>query len=538
MANIFNDVQIEKYRHNTFNLSHDRKFSFKMGQLVPILAEEVLPGDKWMGSNSQLVRFAPLIAPMMHKVDIYTHFFFVPNRLLWDNFETFITGGFDGDSSVSHPHPTIEWTPQSNEAMSEGGLGDYLGLPTYKGDGAGDATASVNALPFAAYHKIFEDYFLDENLGSFEEAWKLVDGTNPSNKLQNMKLRAWRKNYFTSALPWTQRGGEVAIPLGDYANIEFNTNSDSNWPPTLGGTNYYFRDSAGNLTSTVDGNASFDGGRLQTDATGHDSEIGPLPNHRVDLSTASAATINELRTAFRLQEWFEKSARGGNRYIENILMHFGVRSSDSRLQRAEFLGGSKQPLQVSEVLQTSASAFTDEAFDPTTPQGNMAGHGISFGNSSGWAMFAEEHGWIIGLMSVLPRADYFQGIPKKFSRMDQFDYAWPSFGHLGEQPIFTKELFFDDSVSDDEVFGYTPRYAEYKFINNSIHGEFRTTLDYWHMAEKFSSKPALNMQFINCDPSTRIFAVPDQDAENLYAHVYHSIKTKRLLPVFGTPRGI
>jgi hypothetical protein len=239
-------------------------------------------------------------------------------------------------------------------------------------------------------------------------------------------------------------------------------------------------------------------------------------------------TINELRRAFRLQEWLEKNARGGTRYIENILAHFGVKSSDSRLQRPEYITGVKSPVVVSEVLQTGQS--------DTTPQGNMAGHGISVTSGRTGSYYCEEHGYIIGIMSVMPKTAYQQGIPKTFLKNDPLDYFWPSFAHIGEQEVQVQELYAYTS-NKENTFGYVPRYAEYKYMPSRVAGDFRTTLDYWHLGRIFDSEPSLNQDFIECTPSatSRIFAVEDPDAQKLYCHVLNKIKAVRPMPKYGTP---
>lgn len=508
---IFSKVKVNKPASNTFDLSHDRKMSLNMGDLVPILALEIVPGDKISMSTSQLLRFAPLVSPVMHQVSVYTHFYFVPNRILWDNWQDFITGGEDGlDASV---FPTIFYN-----TATPGDLKDYMGLPP--GDGA--LNTDVSALPFAAYQTIYNEYYRDQNLIDKVDT-TLKDGSNPTNRaeLLTLRKRAWQHDYFTSALPWTQKGAEATIPLGTSAPLIFE-------PDNSGSKNTIFTDSNGNPVGASGGvETSAAGIMFMQDPPGSNMYADVTNNTTADLSTATAATINDLRNAFRLQEWLEKNARGGSRYIESILSHFGVKSSDARLQRPEFLGGGASPVTISEVLQTSA------ADTEPTPQGNMAGHGISVGANNNFSYFAEEHGYIIGIMSVMPKTAYQQGIPKHFRKFDKFDYYWPSFAHLGEQPILNEELYYDNDGENEEVFGYTPRYAEYKYMNSSVHGEFRTSLDFWHMGRIFANRPNLNEDFITANPTDRIFAV--ETGEKLYCHVYHKIKALRRMPYFGTP---
>ncbi len=521
---IFNEILINKPKSNTFNLSHDRKMSMQMGTLTPTLVMDVLPGDKIKLNSTQMLRFAPMIAPVMHRIDVFTHFFFVPNRLTWSNWEDFITGGEDGlDNSV---FPYIKCDADTTKP---GSLTDYLGIPILPGASTSNQKSEVSALPFAAYSLIFNEYYRDQNLIA-KRPYELVDGyqgDSQSAKLQDLQNRAWQHDYFTSALPWTQKGPEATIPIGSSAPISsdggaiaFQTVTGSQ--PTSGTVNMTTSSGIDSVMTTGNGTLGF----------------GSYTGLEADLSSATASSINDLRQAFRLQEFLEKNARGGSRYIEVIKSHFGVTSSDARLQRPEYLGGGKSPVTISEVLQTSESGVAST--DPT-PQGNMAGHGINVGGSNNFSYYAQEHGYIIGIMSVMPKTAYFQGIPKHFKKFDKFDYYFPSFAHLGEQPITTEEIWATSSVKDDQVFGYTPRYAEYKHMLSSVHGEFRTTLEFWHMARKFDSQPYLNEEFINCDPTERIFAVQGtytDPVEQIYAHIFHDLKATRLMPYFGTPKGV
>ena len=520
---IFSKVAMPRPQTNTFDLSHDRKFSGKIGELMPISVMEVVPGDKFNIKATNLTRFAPLITPIMHQASVYCHFFFVPNRILWPNWENFISGGEDGLADPTFP--TVDLTIPTQYGVQT--LADYLGLPT------GSQVSNVSALPFAAYQKIYQDYYRDENLITKTDV-TLSDGTQSATdiiELSSMKKRAWQHDYFTSALPWTQRGPEATIPLGTSAPINY---SDAgvhtkmvqwNTQPPTPITNF---DSSGTAIET-DG-----GGEFKSASPIGYWNIDNSGNLSADLSQATASSINDLRRAFRLQEWLERNARGGARYIEIITAHFGVRSSDARLQRPEFLGGSSTPITISEVLQTSNTAGATGA--DATPQGNMAGHGVSVGSSNYVSYRAEEHGYIIGIMSVMPKTAYQQGVPKHWKKLDKFDYYWPSFANIGEQPIYNEEIYHQNNATDAEVFGYTPRYAEYKYIPSTVHGTFRTSLDFWHMGRIFSTKPTLNADFIECDSAEvdRVFNVPSGE-EHLYVYLHNEVKATRLMPYFGTP---
>jgi hypothetical protein len=520
-GNIFTQVNMTRPEGNTFDLSHAKKLSCNAGQLVPVLNMEVLPGDKFNIQTAQMVRFAPLVAPLMHQVSVHTHFFFVPNRLVWPNWENFITGGEDGADTSVHPYVDIDISDSTS--FPTGCNADYMGLPV--GTGTSGTTQPFNAIPVAAIAKIYNEYFRDQNLTS-PIPDELVDGDNTTNfepPLQATPIkRAWYHDYFTSCLPWTQKGPQATIPLGSTAPLTFNPGgsvADTVW-------------NADGTTWPATGDTKLDGGvspyRAFNSSTGEPINIDVSRTHEVDLTSATAATIIDLRNAFKLQEWLEKNARGGSRYIESILSHFGVRSSDARLQRPEFLGGSSQPVTFSEVLQTSST-------DATTPQGNMAGHGVSVGQSKGINYRSEEHGWIIGFMSIMPKPEYFQGVHKSWIRFDKFDYAWPEFAHIGDEAVLNGELYHSNTpATDADTFGYISRYASYKYMPSTVHGEFRDTLDFWHWARKFSTTPTLNTEFIECVPRTDIFA--NESGEQLYVQLYHQIRCYRLLPYFGNPK--
>lgn len=522
---IFSQISNKKPRTNIFNLSHDRKFSFKMGQITPIMCLETVPGDRFNLSTSQLLRFAPMLAPIMHEVNVYTHFFYVPNRILWDNWEDFITGGEDGQSTPQFPN--LAFTGQ----IPNGSLADYYGIPS----NLNQTGALVSAIPFAGYNKIYNEYYRDQNLID-PKPDELSDGNNSSLNstfLSEPYNRAWQHDYFTSALPWTQKGAEATIPLGTQAPLGYDpgTSQDPAFTQIWNIDGSFLPAPANDPIHALQGGTQ-DPALVDVQGRNIDFDLSRSGNF-VDLSEATASTIIDLRRAFKLQEWLEKNARGGSRYIESIMSHFGVRSKDQRLQRPEFLGGSKSPLKISEVLQTSAVDAQP------TPQGNLAGYGISAGSNSNISYYCEEHGYIHGFITVMPKPAYFQGLPKHFFKFDKFDYYWPSFAHIGEQPIINKELYLGDNIEEnEETFGYTPRYAEYKFIPSSVHGEYRTTLDFWHLARKFDNMPKLNQEFIEVqqdnDGLTRIFAV--EEGETLYCHIYNKVKARRPMPYFGSPK--
>lgn len=524
-GNIFTTVETNKPRSNVFNLSHDRKFSTKFGNLTPIMVMDCVPGDSVRIKPNAMVRFAPMLAPVMHRANVFMHYFFVPNRIMWDGFEDFITGGEDGMDNTVWAHGL--YNPNNFEA---GSLPDYLGLPINT-DVVSNAGISkrISTLPFAAYQKIFNDYYRDQNLVN-----EVID-TVPSGEMplidffeiQQIRKRAWQHDYFTSCLPWTQKGPEALLPLGDTAPVKA-------WQSLTGFENVQLiRDLSNNLQPNAELTSGANS-RLQ-DGSGLPSDdiyLDLQDSHYADLSQATASSINDLRRAMQLQVWLERNARGGSRYTESNKMHFGVTSSDKRLQRAEYIGGMKTPVKISEVLQTSNNDTQQ------TPQGTMAGHGISVGGGNNFSYFCEEHGYIIGIMSIMPVSAYQQGFPRHFSRQDKFDYFWPEFAHIGEQPVMNSELLWSgDGTYNNGVFGYLPRYSEYKYLSNTVHGDFKTTLDFWQMGRKFSSLAYLNEDFINMDASEvdRIFAVQD-GTDSLWCQVLNEVHAKRKMPVFGTPK--
>jgi hypothetical protein len=503
---MFNQVHFKIPKKNVFNLSHEKKLTCKMGRLVPIMCEEVIPGDTWQMNSEILMRLAPMLAPVMHRVDVHVHNFFVPNRLIWNEWEDFITGGEDGTANPVMPYLKLD------SGAIAGSLADYLGCPT---NTDWPTTANINALPFRAYHTIYNEYYRDQNLQDKTPVAK-TSGEDPNTiYMINTAVRAWEKDYFTSALPWTQRGGQVEIPLLGSAPVVLADNTD--WA-SLKNTN---------RTQATDSALRTEQGNLRG-AGDFPLVIDPNGSLEADLTDVTSATIAELRNAVKLQEWLEKNARGGSRYIEQIKQHFGVTSSDARLQRPEYLGGGKTPIVMSEVLQTSST-------DSTSPQANMSGHGVSAGSSMRWRRSFEEHGYIISIMSVLPKTAYMQGFRRHFLKDDKFQYFWPEFAHIGEQEVMKSELYHDYTTAPNkEAFGYQSRYSEYKFIPSSVHGDFKESLLYWHMGRKFSSMPNLNSQFITSDATERIFAVED-NSDKCYVQIYNDVKAIRPIPRFSNP---
>lgn len=538
MANIFNSVKLKRPRRNVFNLSYESKLTVNAGELVPIMCKPVVPGDKFRVNTEMLVRLAPLVAPMMHRVNVFTHYFFVPNRLVWNQWEDFITKGVDGSDAPAFPTlklPSTVDTANGHRFFGDGSLWDYLGLPSLNQIGnatfqtqspngvKAPAGYEVSALPFRDYLLIYNEYYRDQNLTSeieFSRDSGSIDAIT-TNPLLMLRRRAWEKDYFTSALPWVQRGPEVTVPVsgaGGSMDVELKNKA----------ADQYFVSSS---DSRPTGNLEVVNGVLYATHQSSGTSVGAFlsPNNFQVNVDEMGVSINDLRTSNALQRWFERNARSGSRYIEQILSHFGVRSSDARLQRPQFLGGGRIPVSVSEVLQTSST-------DETSPQANMAGHGISASVNHGFTRYFEEHGYIIGIMSIMPRTGYQQGVPRDFRKFDNMDFYFPEFAHLGEQEIKNEELYLNQYDADNSgTFGYTPRYAEYKYSLNEAHGDFRGNMAFWHLNRIFTEKPNLNTTFVECNPSNRVFATAGTSDDKYWIQLYQDVKALRLMPKYGTP---
>lgn len=506
-------------KRNLFSLSHKVNLSCDQGELVPIGLVEVLPGDIFRHGTSLLIRLAPMLAPIFSQLNVTVFQFYVPTRIVWDDFEKFITGGPDGDDASVHPYISFA------SGVAVGSLGDYFGLPPGVNDlGGTGASGGVSAIPFRGYAKIFNEWIRDEDLDD-ELVVSTASGqdTTTNTTLQNIR---WEKDYFTSARPFEQKGPAVTIPIaGNAPVVGLGFDASVTWNAISGET---FRQSDG-TTATA---ANTTGNRWVTGSSqelatrqNSDSGLSGYPGIYAKLSEVSGIPVTELRLANALQRFMELSSRRGSRYVEYLLSRFGVRSSDARLQRPELLSRSKQVVQISEVLATAEGTNTDV--------GDLKGHGIAAMRSNRYMRMFEEHGYVFTLMAVQPKTFYPQGLNRTWSRRDKYDYFQPETQFIGDQEVYNKEIYAGATVPGG-TFGWTPRYQEYREQHNRIAGEFRTTeLDFWHQGRIFASEPSLNAAFVKSDPTERIFAVPDNDV--LYVTANHSLQARRVLAREGTP---
>lgn len=508
----FQSILVKKPKLNKFDLSFEKKMTCSMGFLYPILLQEILPSDKFKVNSEILIRFAPMLAPVMHRINVYTHYFFVPNRILWDEWEDFITGGEDGLQAPVFP--TIAGKEVNRDNMGIGSLSDYFGLPIAPAD-MGAAVTQISALPFRGYSLIWNEYYRDQNLIDKLPVPKtsgpeLTQATTDS--LMALRERAWEKDYLTSSLPFAQRGNPASAPM----SVNYSTTS------TVAGDEGLF----GNVEYTIGEQNNM------VNATGD-----PL---RVENIESATMLINDLRKASALQRWLEKSARGGSRYREQLLSFFGVVSDDARMQIPEFLGGGKQPVTISENLTTYSNL--DATGNLTgDPAATMSGHGISVGKTNGFSKTFKEHGYVHCIMSVIPRTNYQQSLHRHWRKFDKFDYYFKEFANLGEQAVTESEAFYDwkedNTLALTNTWGYQERYAEYKYNEGQISGDFRgpDNLSFWHLGRYFTTKPFLNQTFITCRPSKRIFAVIDPDVDELWVQIYHKISALRPMPSNAIP---
>ena len=563
-------------RRNPFNLSHDIRLTCRFGELIPILIEDAIPGDTWRLGLEKIVRFLPMAKPIMHRVKVQAHYFFIPYRLLWKHWETFYTGGQSGNATpqipkVWNPDAAIQLAPPNSSSGTDlHSLWDYFGFPVV--NFLQDSSPKMPVcFPWRAYHRIWWEYYRDQDLQRFDTDWATpgaIFGSNvidsdfdmdwwsgfvnleneervpyqwDSIKMANLRFRNWHKDYFTASRPWQQRGDAPALPVQGHLPI-FGGLSGM---PGVGLPLTMISDQAPALGYNVisyTGANNVNQGQIQRQIIGgidpNNMASGTLNSWYADANYSTTFDVADLRLAFQIQKWMERNARGGVRYNEAIRAHFGESPRDDRLQRAEYIGGVTSWVEVSEVLQTSETGGT--------PQGEMAGHGLDYGGERVGSYKVLEPGIIIGILSIMPDQAYENGIDRNWTKETRFDYYFPEFANLSEQAIERGEIFWTGTQADKELWGFIPRYDEYRHRTSKSVSEmrvnlrpFQTSLADWHLGRDFQSSPNLNSQFISMEQAAsrlnRVFHYSDPEARNILIDCHHHITAIRPMPHIAEP---
>ena len=533
--NRFSQIPNSPIQRSVFDRSHDYKTTMDAGYLIPFFVDEVLPGDTFKLRVNAFVRMNTLIAPFMDNVFMDTFFFFVPTRLVWDNWQRFCGEQKNPGDSTDFLIPSLSGT----NTFANGSIFDYMGLPT--GVALDPANTPINALPFRAYNLIYNEWFRDENLID-SIAVPTNDGPDPISNY-TLRKRAKRHDYFTSALPWPQKGPSVDISLTGEAPVYGNGKAlglyagSNTWFGLVSNSTQVDRDGRPKLspnaigkpvgtaiTSLLFADEEYKAFGVVSDKNGNSGLVAGL-------DSVSAVSINDLRQAFQIQKFYEKWARGGSRYTETLRVMFNVISPDARLQRPEYLGGTHSRVNVVPNAQTSST-------DSVSPQGNLSAFGVLGDSAHGFNKSFVEHGYVIGLVCLRADITYQQGLNRMWSRRQLFDFYWPTLAHLGEQVVYNREIYTQGTAEDNGVFGYQERYAEYRYKPSMITGKLRSTdpqtLDVWHLAQKFDTLPKLNQDFIEENPPiARVIAV--QNEPQFFADFWFDLKTSRPMPVYSVP---
>lgn len=542
-SKLYSTVSRERIPINSFPAGGERKLSMKMGQMVPIFCRETLPGDIFRASTELLIKFAPLKAPVMHRIRAYVDYFFVPDFQICKIFDDFINPRVN---TAANPIVLPRIRPYDANALGKMGLGslaDYLDLPVQQSAWlASEKSKPLSLLPFRAYQHVYNSFFRDQTLQPMEgvdpdetdlylmgdlSAQGTYESGEDDDQMANclsLRYSAWKKDYFTSALPTPQAGEDVEVPF--VPGVIQSTGE----PLVLESLDTDIANNSQLAVKPISGDPSL--ASLYTTISGNQTDLAYSSGLEIQPSAQGALTINGLRQLFALQHYKELIGRGGARYPEVTANFFGVRLPDLYVDRPAYLGGMYSDVSVGEVLQTSQSTTGASG----SAQGYRAGVASVYGKSKTMRYRCRMHGFLLGILRVLPEATYMQGVERMWHRESLFDFAWPQFANIGEQEIYNRELYVDGSDEDDLVFGYAPRYAEYKDSCSHVNGEFRTDLRYWHFGRNFSERPSLNAAFIKADQiSTDPFNVTSSDVDKLYVHMYTKASVRRCLPFYGTP---